>query len=110
MTLDKWRNSIGDSILPELLIKLDVQGYENKVIEGGANTFLEAKACIVEIALSELYKDQSTFDSVYSVLHTLGYTYSGNLEQVYNSDGHVISLDAVFINRAVVKTQKFSIS
>ena len=44
-----------------LLIKLDVQGYEDKVIEGGQNTFSKAKALIIEMSIEELYIKQKLF-------------------------------------------------
>ncbi|MCL0076735.1 FkbM family methyltransferase [Dehalococcoidia bacterium] len=34
-TLDNWVKSLPHALTPEILIKLDVQGYEDRVIEGG---------------------------------------------------------------------------
>jgi FkbM family methyltransferase len=83
---------------PEILIKLDVQGYEDKVIKGGQETFNIAKACILEVSLDELYEDQATFKDISLLLYGSGYYYAGNLNQTYAPDGHVIFIDAVFIN------------
>lgn len=96
-TLDKWIKSL--PILPstEILIKLDVQGYEDRVIKGGLETFNMAKACILEVCLDQLYEGQATFKQISSLLYGLGYHYAGNLEQSYSNDGHVIFIDAVFV-------------
>ncbi|WP_017299201.1 FkbM family methyltransferase [Nodosilinea nodulosa] len=82
----------------DLLIKLDVQGYEDRVIQGGEQTFRRAKACIVEISLDPLYNGQATFHQIFELLSRIGYCYSGNLDQIQAKDGHVIYLNALFIN------------
>ena len=50
-TLDNAINELNISLTPEILIKLDVQGYENRVIKGGQKIFKIAKACILEVGL-----------------------------------------------------------
>jgi FkbM family methyltransferase len=81
-----------------LLIKLDVQGYEDRVIRGGEQTFRRATACIVEISLDTLYDGQATFQQIFDLLSRLGYRYSGNFDQMQAKDGHVIYLNALFLN------------
>lgn len=83
---------------PDVLIKLDVQGYEDRVIRGGLQTFAQAKACIIEISLDALYDGQATFQTIFELLSGLGYCYCGNLDQIQARDGHVIYFNALFIN------------
>lgn len=93
-------NVVADLSVPlpsDVLIKLDVQGYEDRVIKGGYETFSMAKACILEVCLDHLYEDQATFKDISSLLYGLGYHYIGNLSQHYADDGHVIYIDAVFV-------------
>ncbi|NIO20273.1 MAG: FkbM family methyltransferase, partial [Candidatus Aenigmarchaeota archaeon] len=90
-TLDKWIKTLPGPPTPEILIKLDVQGYEERVIRGGQKTFSDAKACMVEVCLDHLYEDQSTFKDISLLLYDLGYHYAGNLDQRYADNGHVIS-------------------
>ena len=85
------------SLTPDTLIKLDVQGYENRVISGGENTFRHARACIAEVCLDILYDKQAAFKDLVLLLVNLGYRYAGNVEQKYAKDGHVIYLDALFV-------------
>ena len=50
-TLDAVLEESGEEFLPELLIKMDVQGYEDRVIAGGTKIFKTASACILEVCL-----------------------------------------------------------
>lgn len=80
-----------------LLIKLDVQGYENRVIEGGQKTFSKAKALIIEMSIEELYNEQKLFDDIYMQLKDLGFKYRGNYEQSsHNDDGRILHIDSFF--------------
>jgi len=95
-TLDKVVKDSSLNLQPEILIKLDVQGYEDRVLRGGWQTFEKARACILEVSLDPLYEKQATFKGLLLLLESLGYRYAGNLEQNYASDGHVVFVDVVF--------------
>lgn len=96
-TLDKASSQYISSFTSDTLIKLDVQGYEDRVIKGGNETFRKARACILEINLDLLYENQAGFKEILFLLYELGYRYAGNLNQSYADDGHVIFIDAVFL-------------
>lgn len=98
-TLDKAMSNFIPLMRPEVLIKLDVQGYEDRVIRGGSHTLSLATACVLEISVDNLYYRQADFKEVILLLDHMGFCYAGNLEQVYASDGHVIYFDAVFVKR-----------
>lgn len=94
-TLD---NVLGEVALqPDVLIKLDTQGYEKQVIAGGVETFRRAAACIIEANLFQLYENQPTFAELVSLLDQLGFRYAGNLDQTYDRQGRVVYIDAVFV-------------
>jgi FkbM family methyltransferase len=93
-TLDKVL--AGEHLRQDILIKLDVQGYEDRVIRGGSAIFSQAKACIVEVNLDALYSKQASFKEILLLLDGLGYRYVGNFDQVYGKDGHVMFFDALF--------------
>jgi len=95
-TLDLWFESVSPPPPREILLKLDVQGFEDRVIRGGQETLRKAKACIVEVSLDRLYENQATFQNLSTCLYELGYEYVGNLRQSYADDGHVIFIDAIF--------------
>src|SRR5215831_4284567 len=57
----------GSYLEDHILIKMDVQGYEDRVILGGEKVFSRAKLLIVETSFQTLYESQPLFDEVYSM-------------------------------------------
>src|ERR1051325_8931037 len=89
---------IGFSLQPEILIKIDVQGYEDKVIAGGEQLIDKTKAIIVEVSFRELYEGQPLFDRVFELLSRKHFQYMGNLYQLLNpKDGAPLHADALFV-------------
>lgn len=81
-----------------LLVKLDVQGYEDQVIAGGYETFRKAKVIIIETSFQVLYNGQPLFAAMFDMLRRLGFAYRGNLDQLRNPlDGSVLQSDSIFI-------------
>jgi len=81
-----------------VLVKIDVQGYEDRVIRGGGRTVSRAKALIVETSFQPLYASQVLFDGIYSMLKELGFSYTGSIDQLHSPlDGSVLQCDAVFV-------------
>jgi FkbM family methyltransferase len=96
-TLDTYLAETVASLEPEILVKLDVQGYEDRVIRGASRTLKAARACISEIDFDRLFEEQCMFKEVWELLSGYGFSYVGNLEQVHAVDGHAIFADAVFV-------------
>ena len=94
--LDDVANNL--KLKEQILIKIDVQGFEDKVIEGGKETFKKARVVLIENSFVELYEDQPLFDNIYSKLKSLGFIYKGSLqEKIDRNSGQVISEDSLFI-------------
>lgn len=83
---------------PEMLVKIDVQGYEDRVIAGATETLARAKAVIVEVSFRELYEGQPLFDVIFGMLSERGFRYMGNLYQLLSPlDGAPLQADALFV-------------
>lgn len=96
--LDDWARDQTDAFGP-LLIKIDVQGYELEVIEGGIDTLKVADWLVVEVSFYELYAGQPLFAQVHARLEEIGFTYRGNIEQYASKAGdRVLFADALFEN------------
>jgi len=88
------------TIQGEVLIKLDVQGVEDKVIEGGKELIQRAKILIVETSMDSLYERQPLFADIFKLLEALGFTYKGALSQAFSAlDESVLYADSIFIRR-----------
>jgi hypothetical protein len=87
-----------EEIKPEILIKLDVQGYEDKVIQGGMKTFKRATIIICEVSFYELYREQLLFDAISNIFKNMGFTYRGSINPGFHpKNGMPLFADAIFI-------------
>jgi FkbM family methyltransferase len=86
------------SLAPEVLVKIDVQGFEDKVILGMKSILSKARALIVEVSFLPLYEGQPLFDEINDLLKPLGYRYSGELYQLLSpADGRALQADALYL-------------
>ncbi|MGB4843861.1 MAG: FkbM family methyltransferase [Ferruginibacter sp.] len=84
------------------LIKIDTQGYEDKVIKGGAKMIADAQVVFIELTYKPLYKGQTLFDDIYNEMLQLGFQYHGNTEELLSPvNGAVLQTDGIFIKRTV---------
>jgi FkbM family methyltransferase len=93
-----------DAVLPELdlkpdiLLKLDVQGFEDRVLDGAQELLRQTRVVISEVSFEALYKDQAQFEDIYRRLTAAGFRYHGNWEQLFSPvDGRVLQADAIFL-------------
>jgi len=83
-----------------LLIKMDVQGFEDKVISGGLETLSVARMIICELSFVELYSGQPLFENIYNKLSGLGFVYAGNIEQLRSPQtNQILQGDGIFIKQ-----------
>jgi FkbM family methyltransferase len=81
-----------------LLIKIDVQGYEDKVLQGGMKTIQQAKIVIIETSFVHLYESQPLFDNIYNSFRDWGFSYFGTIDQASDpKTGQILQGDAIFI-------------
>lgn len=81
-----------------LMLKLDVQGFEDKVIAGGTETFGRASLILIETSFVELYEDQPLFGDIHDQLRALGFSYHGAAAEHRNpKTGELLYQDSIFI-------------
>jgi FkbM family methyltransferase len=96
-TLDEALKGELERMPRDILLKLDVQGFEDRVLLGGQGVLAASRACILEVNLAPLYDGQATFLQLTQILYEAGLRYAGNLDQAYEQNGRVVFLDAVFV-------------
>jgi FkbM family methyltransferase len=95
-TLDDFADEL--TLEENILVKLDVQGYESFVIAGGKKILSTAKIIITETSMEMLYENQKLFDDIYSTLTGLGFSYMGSFDQLLSPiNGKVLQQDAIFL-------------
>jgi FkbM family methyltransferase len=97
--LDTFAEKI--SISKPLLIKLDVQGYEEQVMKGGENVISQAAVIIVETSFKTLYEDQPLFEDIYNLLKKHGFSYAGSFEDLRDPvTGAILQQDSIFLKNS----------
>lgn len=90
----------GIRLEPNIFIKIDTQGYEDKIIKGGKKVIRQASIIQIEVSFHTLYKGQLLFHDIYSQLYAMGFSLSGFHNQILSPvDGSVLQAHAYFVNR-----------
>jgi Methyltransferase FkbM domain len=79
------------------LLKLDVQGYEDRVMDGAPLTLARAVLLECELSLAELYAGQAQFRVLIDRLDDAGFELV-DIDPFFHdrTDGRVVSIDALF--------------
>jgi len=84
-----------------VLLKIDVQGYELQVLQGAGELLDEVKYALVEASFQKLYEGQGTFHQVYELMRAQGFDYAGNFEQLLSPvDSTILQADGLFVRRS----------
>lgn len=103
--LDDWAADY--ELLTPLMIKIDVQGFETKVMAGGRATLSRAQVIVVETAFCSLYEEQPSFHEIYSFLRHLGFAFRGTAGQnICKNDFQILEADAIFEKDGAVAATK----
>jgi hypothetical protein len=98
--LDEYSDQM--ELSSKTLLKIDVQGYEDRVLRGAEQVLQRVDYVLVEVSVAPLYEGQAQFDPIYSFLLQSGFSYAGNLEQMLSPlDGSILQLDALFARNGV---------
>lgn len=96
--LDDISELKADTLPKEILLKIDTQGYEDKVLKGASLFLNSVKIIIVETSFVPLYDHQPLFSDIYSLLMEKGFSYKGALHQKLDpKTGEIIFEDSFFL-------------
>ena len=85
------------SLVDEILVKIDTEGFEKEVLRGGMDVMSRASACIVEVSLEQRFSNQTHFRDLLNLLGTAGMHYVGNVHHGMLPSGDVGFFDALFM-------------
>jgi FkbM family methyltransferase len=98
-TLDDYLSEM--ELTPKVLLKIDAQGYEDRVLQGGALVLKQVEYVLVEVSFRPLYEGQATFHRVYELLLKSGFAYAGSLDQLLSPvDDAALQADALFVRQS----------
>jgi FkbM family methyltransferase len=94
--LDTYAESL--RLAANILLKVDVQGYENRVLAGAGEVLTKTSYVLVELSFAPLYEGQADFHDVYTFLTDRGFSYAGSWDQLASPlDGTILQTDALFV-------------
>lgn len=100
VTVRRLDDLIDPGILEEVvLIKIDVQGVEDKVIRGGEKAFRAAKFVLIEMSFVPMYDGQPLFEEVHELLVNFGFRFAGIKNQVDSpKTGQPLFMHCLYVN------------
>jgi|WetSurMetagenome_2_1015567.scaffolds.fasta_scaffold01297_15 FkbM family methyltransferase len=80
-----------------IFIKIDTQGFEEKILNGANESIKKAKGLLVETSLVPLYEGQALFPKIYDRITKQGFELYGVQSAFVNKEtGRVLQIDVVF--------------
>jgi len=88
-----------------ILLKIDVQGYEDRVIAGGAYLLKHIHWVILEMSFARLYDGEKDFGWMVDMMSQRGFRFVRPLDfHTSEKTGAIIEMDALFENVALLTT------
>ena len=82
----------------EVLVKIDVQGYEERVLTGAIDSIKKVRAVKLECSLVSLYEGDKTYEFYFDWLKKLGFVlFDLEAGHAHPITGRLLQFDAVFI-------------
>jgi len=80
-----------------IFIKIDTQGFEEKILNGASEFIKKAKGLLVETSLVPLYAGQALFPQIFERVTKSGFSLYGVQPAFINKDtGRMLQIDAIF--------------
>ena len=93
--IDKLDNYVKYLNKENILLKIDVQGYEKNVLAGANNALKLVKYIYIELSFIDLYANQAHFSEICSILYKKNF-YLASIENLHRKNGQLIQGDFLF--------------
>ena len=91
-TIDKELEILG-ARPQELLLKLDVQGFEAEVLKGASQSLSKIPLCYLEVSITPLYEGEITFLPILMELSNFGHEVIDVFRGIKTKNGQLLQLD-----------------
>jgi len=92
----------GKPLALPVLLKIDVQGYEDRVIAGGAQLLERVRWVVLEMSFAQLYEGEKDFPWMLDMMSKKGFRFVRPLDfHISEKTGSIIEMDALFENVAL---------
>lgn len=86
-----------DALCDDVLLKIDTQGFEDRVIVGGTNVLRRARYVVLEVSFVPLYRGQQLFPAIRNLLESRGFRFVRLIQEMRQSFSNtVVQADALF--------------
>jgi FkbM family methyltransferase len=96
-TLDRVMGS--RSVEHPLLLKLDVQGFEREVLQGGRKTLAQADYLLFETSFVPFYEGEALFEEMHTIASDHGFVLLGPVGFLEDGRHRVVQLDLLYRRR-----------
>lgn len=84
------------------ILKIDVQGCEDKVLIGGRNTLMKTHLIWVEVSFKPLYDGSCLFNDIYSILNDSGFALLEISDGHRSSQNELLQVNCLFRNLKII--------
>lgn len=85
-------------LLPPVLLKLDVQGYESQTIRGSIETLKRIDYVILEASFKRMYEGEALFMEIVRMMEAQGFQFERPAGWLVAPDsGEILQMDALFV-------------
>jgi FkbM family methyltransferase len=104
-TLDDWYSGV--DLDESILLKADVQGYEDRVLMGASRLLERVSVIVLEVSFEEFYVGQPLFDDIYNLMRRAGFSLKGMYDPLFdvNSERQIQS-NAIFDRAPISATSR----
>lgn len=87
----------GVTLAEPILLKIDVQGFEDRVIAGASVLLERVRWVLMEVSFSKLYEEERDFETIVELLRQHGFKFVRPMNfHVSPKTGEIIEMDALF--------------
>lgn len=87
----------GVTLAEPILLKIDVQGFEDRVIAGAGVFLKRVQWVLMEVSFSKLYEGERDFETIVSLLKAHGFRFVRPMNfHISPKTGEIIEMDALF--------------